>query len=174
MPRRTRRGSSPASTPPGLATERGFCLGKRTAGAASGFFISKQENWNRLREPKGCSPRAGHRMRSRSSRWSSRPGSFAFLILRKAEWRPLADSAAGYPKWSRDGKYIYGDAGPVSVIQAVRIEVATGHLEEIARADFKPIGVLTIGAWLGWTEDWEPLTVRDLSSTQVYRIDLDR
>jgi hypothetical protein len=30
------------------------------------------------------------------------------------------------------------------------------------------------GAWSGWTEDWEPLTMRDLSSTQVYRIDLDR
>ena len=37
---------------------------------------------------------------------------------------------------------------------------------------FKPIG--NSGFWLGWNEDWEPLTVRDLSSAQVYRIDLDR
>jgi DNA-binding winged helix-turn-helix (wHTH) protein/Tol biopolymer transport system component len=89
-------------------------------------------------------------------------------------WRPLGAQPLGYPKWSRDGKYIYGEAGSISVIEAVRIEVATGHLEEIARTDFKPIGLLTIGAWLGWTENWEPLTVRDLSSIQVYRIDLDR
>jgi Tol biopolymer transport system component len=89
-------------------------------------------------------------------------------------WRPLGAQPLGYPKWSRDGKYIYGDAGPISRIEAVRIDVATGRLEEIARTDFKPIGVLTIGAWLGWTENWEPLTVRDLSSTQIYRIDLDR
>jgi hypothetical protein len=58
------------------------------------------------------------------------------------------------------------------VVEAIRIEVATGRREEIARTDFKLIG--NTGPWLGWTEDWEPLTVRDLSSTQVYRIDLDR
>ena len=89
-------------------------------------------------------------------------------------WRSLGEQSFAYPKWSRDGKYIYGDAGRVGTVEAVRIEVATGRREEIARTDFKPIGVIGYGAWLGWTEDWEPLTVRDLSSTQVYRIDLDR
>ena len=60
------------------------------------------------------------------------------------------------------------------MIEAVRIEVASGRREEIARTDFKPLGVVGSGPWLGWTEDWEPVTVRDLSSTQIYRIDLDR
>ena len=91
----------------------------------------------------------------------------------KGAWRPFtAEPSIGYPKWSRDGKYIYGEAGTLSVVEAIRIEVATGRREEIARTDFKLIG--NTGPWLGWTEDWEPLTVRDLSSTQVYRIDLDR
>src|SRR5262249_32367272 len=89
-------------------------------------------------------------------------------------WRPLAAQPLGYPNWSRDGKYIYGQAGLISVLTAVRIELATGHLEEVGRTDFKPIGALNMSAWVGWTEDWEPLTVRDLSSTQIYRIDLDR
>ena len=53
---------------------------------------------------------------------------------------------------------------------AIRIEVATGRREEIARTDFKLLGVIGSGAWSGWTEDWEPLTVRDLSSTQVYHL----
>jgi DNA-binding winged helix-turn-helix (wHTH) protein/Tol biopolymer transport system component len=101
-------------------------------------------------------------------------GKLRILDAAKGEWRPLTDYGVGYPKWSRDGKYIYGEAGPITVFEAVRIDVATGRREEIARTDFKPIGVLTAGAWLGWTENWEPLTVRDLSSTQVYRIDLDR
>ena len=101
-------------------------------------------------------------------------GKLRILDSVKGEWRPLTEQPIGYPKWSRDGKYIYGDAGPIGVVEAIRIEVATGRREEIARADFKPIGVIGSGAWLGWTEDWEPLTVRDLSSTQVYRIDLDR
>jgi DNA-binding winged helix-turn-helix (wHTH) protein len=101
-------------------------------------------------------------------------GKLHILDSMKGEWRILTEQPIGYPKWSRDGRYIYGDAGPVGVTDAVRIEEATGRREEIARTDFKPIGVIGSGAWLGWTEDWEPLTVRDLSSTQVYRIDLDR
>jgi dipeptidyl aminopeptidase/acylaminoacyl peptidase len=92
----------------------------------------------------------------------------------KGEWRALAWPSIGYPKWSRDGKYIYGEVGAFGVIDAIRIEVATGRSQNIARTDFKPIGATGSGPWLGWTEDWEPLTVRDLSSTQIYRIDLDR
>jgi DNA-binding winged helix-turn-helix (wHTH) protein len=90
----------------------------------------------------------------------------------KGEWRTLTDQGIGYPKWSLDGKYIYGEALSGSVLQAIRIEVATGRREEIVRTEFKLIG--NSGPWMGWTEDWEPLVVRDLSSTQVYRIDLDR
>jgi hypothetical protein len=60
------------------------------------------------------------------------------------------------------------------VVEAIRIEVATGRREQIARSDFKPLAVPGSSGWLGWTEDWEPLAVRDLSSTQVYRFDLDR
>jgi hypothetical protein len=90
----------------------------------------------------------------------------------KGEWRKLSEQPIGYRKWSHDGKYIYAEAGPGSAPEAIRIEVATGRREEIMRADFKLIG--NSGPWLGWTDDWEPLAVRDLSSTQVYRIDLDR
>jgi Tol biopolymer transport system component len=88
----------------------------------------------------------------------------------KREWRELTKAPVGFPKWSSDGKYIYARADYEE--KAIRIEVATGRREEIARMDFRTKG--NIGSWLGWTEDWDPLTVRDLSSTQVYRIDLDR
>jgi DNA-binding winged helix-turn-helix (wHTH) protein len=88
----------------------------------------------------------------------------------KREWRELAKETVGFPKWSSDGKYIYGRSAFEE--KAIRIEVATGRLEEIARMDFKTIG--NFGSWVGWTEDWDPLTLRDLSSTQIYRIDLDR
>ncbi|MGH9553751.1 MAG: hypothetical protein ACRD3W_30505, partial [Terriglobales bacterium] len=95
-----------------------------------------------------------------------------FILDRmEAEWRPLAEHSMGYPKWSRDGKYIYAMKGSGRMTEAVRIELSTGRGEEIARTDFN---IVENGSWLGWTEDWEPLTVRDLSSTQVYRIDLDR
>jgi DNA-binding winged helix-turn-helix (wHTH) protein/Tol biopolymer transport system component len=99
-------------------------------------------------------------------------GKLLIRDLTKGEWRPLTGYSIEYPKWSRDGKYIYGEAGSFVVAEAIRIEVATGRREEIARTDFKMIE--NGNSWLGWTEDWEPLTVRDLSSTQIYRIDLDR
>ena len=56
--------------------------------------------------------------------------------------------------------------------EAIRIDVASGRREVIARTDFKMIE--NGNALLGWTDKWEPLVVRDLSSTQIYRIDLDR
>jgi DNA-binding winged helix-turn-helix (wHTH) protein/Tol biopolymer transport system component len=90
----------------------------------------------------------------------------------KGVWRALAEHSIGYPKWSRTGKYIYAGAGSGSTAGAIRIEASTGHREEIARLDFKPVE--NGSGWIGWTEDWEPLAVRDLSSTQIYRIDLDR
>ena len=98
----------------------------------------------------------------------------AICLHLQAVWRPFAGQYMGYPKWSRDGKYIYGEGGTDWAIEAIRVEVATGRQELIARTDFKPAGAIGFGPWLGWTEDWEPLAVRDLSSTQIYRIDLDR
>jgi DNA-binding winged helix-turn-helix (wHTH) protein/Tol biopolymer transport system component len=112
-----------------------------------------------------------------SPRWS--PGEKQILALEigtfkprildtaKGEWRPFSEQPIGYPEWSRDARYIYGQSP-----EPIRIEVATGRREEIAHIDFKTTG--SSGGWVGWTEDWEPLAVRDLSSTQVYRIDLDR
>ena len=90
----------------------------------------------------------------------------------KSEWRPLAGEAIGYPAWSHDGKYIYGMTGLGATVEAFRIEVATGRHEDIAHADFGAVANVTY--WLGWTPDWEPLTIRDLSSIQIYRLDLDR
>jgi DNA-binding winged helix-turn-helix (wHTH) protein/Tol biopolymer transport system component len=87
----------------------------------------------------------------------------------KNGWRALAQEAIGWPTWSRDGKYIYGMTAGGSAVEAFRIEVATGRHEEIARADFGAVWY-----WVGWTQDWEPLTIRDLSSIQIYRLDLDR
>ena len=88
------------------------------------------------------------------------------------DWRILTEEPIDYPKWSRDGKYIYTCRGSRSKVEAVRVDVATGRLEVIARMDFETTG--NIDYWVGWTEDWEPLALRDLSSTQIYRIDLDR
>jgi len=92
--------------------------------------------------------------------------------IEKSLWRPLGKQGIGYNEWSRDGKYIYGMWAPHRKINAYRIEVASGRCEVVARTDFNTLD--NLGYWVGWTWDGEPLTIRDLSSTQIYRIDLDR
>jgi len=90
----------------------------------------------------------------------------------KRQWRELVKRNAGFPKWSSDGMYIYFRSVDGVDTYAYRVEVATGRLEEIVRIDFRTAGNMV--PWVGWTKDWEPLALRDLSSTQIYRIDLDR
>ena len=90
----------------------------------------------------------------------------------KRQWRELIKKTAGFPKWSSDGRYVYFRLVEGVDTYAYRVEVATGRLEEIARIDFRTAGNMV--PWIGWTADWEPLAVRDVSSTQIYRLDLDR
>ena len=76
---------------------------------------------------------------------------------------------SGYPTWSTDGKWIYTFDPTANVI--FRVEAGTGRREDIVRPDFQnPVDAV----WVGWTPDWDPITLRNLGSDQIYRIDLDR
>jgi DNA-binding winged helix-turn-helix (wHTH) protein len=90
--------------------------------------------------------------------------------VRDHRWRQISDVSLGYATWTPDGKSIYGlnRQGPT----VVRLDVASERREDVLNIGFRVIG--SIGSWLGWTEKWDPIVMRDLSSTQIYRIDLDR
>ncbi len=93
----------------------------------------------------------------------------------KQVWRRVLkdDIVVSWPMWSQRGDFIYGMAGGDNF----RIEVSTGRVETIARigGDVKQITNFGIGRyWGGWTRDWQALRNEDLSSTQIFRIDLDR
>jgi DNA-binding winged helix-turn-helix (wHTH) protein/Tol biopolymer transport system component len=116
-----------------------------------------------------------------STRWS--PDGKKILALRRTdltlwifdfnsgEWRQITSEPVGFPEWSEDSKFIYGWRGDRYEIG--KTEVSSGKFEKIAEiAGFHPVG--NIGVWVGWTPEWEPLVLRDLSSEEVYRIDLDR
>jgi hypothetical protein len=92
--------------------------------------------------------------------------------LSSKEWRQVTPEPLGFPEWSEDSRYVYGWYGELSVIG--RILVETGKFDKIAeRTGFQQIGNLGWN-WVGWTPEWEPLVLRDLSTQEVYRIDLDR
>jgi Tol biopolymer transport system component len=97
------------------------------------------------------------------------PHVYSFAIQK---WAVLQPSHKGFPEWSRDSRSVYFTEWlPES--RLVRIEVATGKVEEVRKLmEFPTTGVLAPGA--SWTPDEEPVVLTDVSSSQIYRIERDR
>jgi eukaryotic-like serine/threonine-protein kinase len=89
-------------------------------------------------------------------------------------WEELTSGPqVGYPNWSHDGKYIYYDtqlgneAGFYSVrISDHKVERIT-NFKDVQRASCGPFG-----AWAGLAPDDSPLVLRDVSSQEIYALDL--
>jgi DNA-binding winged helix-turn-helix (wHTH) protein/Tol biopolymer transport system component len=91
--------------------------------------------------------------------------------LESGNWVKVHEMAVAYPKWSKDSKYIYGILGPQS--ELVRIEVATRRVEELRTIkEFRLTGSMYPG--VSWTLDWEPIVLADLSTNEIYRIEVER
>jgi tricorn protease-like protein len=85
------------------------------------------------------------------------------------KWSVLTDSAAGFPSFSHDGKYIYflrtgQDVG------VERIRVPDGKVERVASLKgFQTTGFF--GVWLGLTPDDEPLLLKDTGTQDIVSMD---
>ena len=89
------------------------------------------------------------------------------------ETRALA-GLADYPAWSADGKYAYFSTLYFRRPEAgiFRWDLATNRIEKVmGLPDFLLGGVW--GNWFGLTPNGDPLVVRDMSSTDLYALDLD-
>jgi DNA-binding winged helix-turn-helix (wHTH) protein/Tol biopolymer transport system component len=87
--------------------------------------------------------------------------------------RTLAGQA-DYPIWSADGKDVYYSTlyfrGPDAGVY--RFQLSTNRVEKMmGLPDFLLGGIW--GVWFGLTPTGDPLVVRDLSSTDLYALDLD-
>jgi WD40 repeat protein len=88
------------------------------------------------------------------------------------KWSVLQPSFKGFPQWSRDSRSVYFTED-VPEFRLVRIEVATRKMEEVRKlTEFSITGVLYAGAF--WTSDEEPVVLKEVSSSQIYRIERDR
>jgi hypothetical protein len=80
-----------------------------------------------------------------------------------------------YPMWSRDGKYIYFEQStePYRVYGIGRIRLSDRKLENVA--DVSSLGrstAGTLGSWFGLAPDDSPLLARDISTQEIYSLEM--
>ncbi len=84
-------------------------------------------------------------------------------------WEKLVTGRLGFPRWTKDSRYVYGQ----TVAGLVRVAVATRKVELIREVkEFNVLGLLSPGSW--WTPEDELVVLKDNSTSQIYRIDRDR
>jgi DNA-binding winged helix-turn-helix (wHTH) protein/Tol biopolymer transport system component len=91
-------------------------------------------------------------------------------------WSTLATRAIGYPSWSRDSQYVYFDDTSFNEDPAFyRVRIADHTLERVA--PLKDVRQVVLewpfGSWTGLTPDNAPLLQRDISTQEIYALDLD-
>lgn len=91
------------------------------------------------------------------------------------KWREWASNIGtlGYMAWSPDSKYVGFDTLLTDDTGYMRISVADNKLERIT--SFKKIRRFwsTWGPWTGLAPDGSPLVVRDISTQEIYALDVD-
>jgi hypothetical protein len=111
------------------------------------------------------------------------PGNHKIMLFdeRMQKWSELLDvrkygyPGIGYPHWSRDGKYVYGTVirGGTHAFSVYRINMTTRKVDRVIPFEV-PGG--TIGAWgplMKVLPDGSPMILRDLSSQEIYAIDVE-
>jgi serine/threonine protein kinase/Tol biopolymer transport system component len=87
------------------------------------------------------------------------------------KWTDFVNLPAGYPRWSRDGKYFYSDTGGFGKEPIFyRIRMTDRKFERL----FSLKGVrrpFFFGTWAGLAPDDSPLLLRDISSQEIYALD---
>jgi eukaryotic-like serine/threonine-protein kinase len=89
------------------------------------------------------------------------------------KWEELTTGIqVGYPNWSHDGKYIYYDAQPGNEAGLYRVRISDHKVERLTNLKDIRRASWIFGSWSGLTPDDSPLLLRDLSSQEVYALDV--
>jgi Tol biopolymer transport system component len=89
------------------------------------------------------------------------------------KWSELAKMNVGFTDWSSDGKYLYFDTGLSDNPGVYRLRLSDRKIERVA--DLKGLR-RSVSVWIPWSgvaPDGSPLLVRDISSQEVYALDLE-
>jgi eukaryotic-like serine/threonine-protein kinase len=91
------------------------------------------------------------------------------------KWTKPCDCQVGYPIWSHDGKYLYFrySAAPDKADRIVRLRMSDRKIENVA--EISKIGRETTGSWGRWfglAPDDSPLLARDISTQEIYALEM--
>jgi Tol biopolymer transport system component/DNA-binding winged helix-turn-helix (wHTH) protein len=96
------------------------------------------------------------------------------------KWTQVNDSqvgsSVGFPVWSHDGKYLYFKYYPAPDVpyRIVRLRLSDRKVENVA--ELGNVGRWTIGThgqWFGLAPDDSPLFARDISTQEIYSLEMD-
>ena len=91
------------------------------------------------------------------------------------KWTKPCDCSVGFPIWSHDGKYLYFQyyPAPDKPYRIVRLRMGDRKIEEVA--DISKVGRFTagtVGQWFGLAPDDSPLLARDISTEEIYALEV--
>jgi DNA-binding winged helix-turn-helix (wHTH) protein/Tol biopolymer transport system component len=91
------------------------------------------------------------------------------------KWTKLCDCSVGFPVWSHDGKYLYFQyyPAPGKPYRIVRLRMSDRKIEDVA--EISKVGRDTTGTWGDWfglAPDESPLLARDISTQEIYALEM--
>jgi len=89
------------------------------------------------------------------------------------KWSQLAQGLFAFENWSLDGKYLYAENYLDKSDDFVRVSIADGKVERLFSLKEVPRGFDPWESWVGLGPDDTPLLMRDKSTQEIYRLDLD-
>jgi len=88
------------------------------------------------------------------------------------QWHELLHQDVGYPTWSHDGQYIYFDTTLTENAGFYRVRISDRKLERLAGLNGIHRLWQDLGSWTALAPDDTPLLIRDISSQEIYAIEL--
>jgi DNA-binding winged helix-turn-helix (wHTH) protein/Tol biopolymer transport system component len=91
------------------------------------------------------------------------------------KWTKPCDCTVAYPTWSHDGKYIYFlySPAPDQARRIVRLRMSDRKIEDVAElSKVGRVAAGTIGKWFGLAPDDSPLLARDISTQEIYALEM--
>jgi Tol biopolymer transport system component len=99
---------------------------------------------------------------------------YDFQTQQWSKWLESTEGSAGYPNWSADGHAIYYTSYLTPHPAEWRLRLGTSKPEMMADLTGQQRYGERWGAWSGVTPDGHALLVRDVSSQEIYALDLTR